>query len=153
MEKRLYVWGSGGTGQLGLGTEVDYDLPQRWDNAQQLELESVVSGGCHSAGIRGDGRLFLWGLDDRGQLRRSKPARTQSVVTAPIQPVAFEHKTKLVACGWWHTLVVVSNDSTGDQAFSWGSNDNLQLGRDKSSAGCFRGEADGTANSDWGVQS
>jgi alpha-tubulin suppressor-like RCC1 family protein len=45
-------------------------------------------------------------------------------------------KAKLVACGWWHTLVAVSSDSEGgqeDQVFSWGSNDHHQLGRCQSS--------------------
>ncbi|KAE8915310.1 hypothetical protein PF005_g14032 [Phytophthora fragariae] len=133
MEKRLYAWGSGGTGQLGVGTEDDYATPQLWDNAKELELESVTSGGCHSAGIRGDGCLFLWGADDRNQLGRSKSELGRGFVNTPTQSVALENKTKLVACGWWHTLAVVSDDTTGDRVFSWGSNDHLQLGRDRKS--------------------
>ncbi|GMF22701.1 unnamed protein product [Phytophthora lilii] len=47
-------------------------------------------------------------------------------------PVSLRRKTKLVACGWWHTVVVLSADSdinSADEVFSWGSNDYKQLGR------------------------
>ncbi|KAL3668832.1 hypothetical protein V7S43_006124 [Phytophthora oleae] len=131
MHKRLYVWGSGETGQLGLGTEDDYALPQRWENDQVTELDSVISGGCHSAGINRDGRLFLWGSDDRGQLGRRVSGQEQNFVNAPREPVAWiprESKTKLVACGWWSTMAV-SSESDGDRVLSWGSNGHHQLGR------------------------
>ncbi|KAG3034983.1 hypothetical protein PC120_g1121 [Phytophthora cactorum] len=140
MEKRLYVWGSGGTGQLGLGTEDDYALPQRWENGH-IQLESVTSGGCHSAGIGSDGRLFLWGSDDRGQLGHSTSKLEQNFVNVPTETVACiprESKTKLIACGWWSTLAVVSSKcgdrQQGDRVFSWGSNDHHQLGRDQRTA-------------------
>ncbi|KAG7390994.1 hypothetical protein PHYPSEUDO_006129 [Phytophthora pseudosyringae] len=147
MEKRLYVWGSGGTGQLGLGTEGDYSRPQRWEN-DQVQLESVTSGGCHTAGVGSDGQLFLWGSDDRGQLGRGSSEQEHSFVNAPSQPVACiprESKTKLVACGWWSTLGVVSSgcdDNQGDLVFSWGSNDHHQFGRNRSSGS---GEAEASA--------
>ncbi|KAL4133171.1 hypothetical protein PRIC2_003491 [Phytophthora ramorum] len=139
MEKRLYVWGSGGTGQLGLGTEDDYALPQHWENIQaQLKLETVTSGGCHSAGIDDDGRLFLWGSDGRSQLGRVKSDQEQNFVNTPSHSVSLERSTKLVACGWWHTLAVVSSESDDypeDRVFSWGSNDHYQLGRIQSFEG------------------
>uniref|UniRef100_M4B517 RCC1-like domain-containing protein n=1 Tax=Hyaloperonospora arabidopsidis (strain Emoy2) TaxID=559515 RepID=M4B517_HYAAE len=146
MEKRLYVWGSGGTGQLGLGTKDDHTLPQRWTNSDQVvvEVESVTSGGCHSAGISSDGRLFLWGSDDRGQLGRTASELGRTFVDVPIQHLACipgNSKTKLVACGWWNTLAVISSnsdddDSQADQVFSWGSNDHCQLGRKQNEGGC-----------------
>ena len=51
-EFSLHHTRAGGTGQLGLGTEHDYSLPQRWTDNDQVavEPESVTSGGCHSAG-------------------------------------------------------------------------------------------------------
>ncbi|CAH0482651.1 unnamed protein product [Peronospora belbahrii] len=140
MAKRLYVWGSGGSGQLGVGTKDDYTLPQCWNNKEvSVQIESITSGGCHSAGIHRDGRLFLWGSDDRGQLGRIASDRGQNVVHAPSQHVEclpHDSKTRLVACGWWNTLAVVSsifNDNQGDRVFSWGSNDHHQLGRKESS--------------------
>ncbi|CAH0485245.1 unnamed protein product [Peronospora farinosa] len=140
MEKRLYVWGSGGSGQLGLGTLDDYTLPQCWNTSPlSVQMESITSGGCHSAGIHSDGRLFLWGSDDRGQLGRIASKRGQNYVTVPRQHVKCipdKSKAKLVACGWWNTLAVVaseSDDNHEDQVYSWGSNDHHQLGRNESS--------------------
>ncbi|CAI5744566.1 unnamed protein product [Peronospora destructor] len=130
MEKRLYVWGSGGSGQLGLGTLDDYTLPQCRDTSQlSVQMESITSGGCHSAGIQTDGRLFLWGSDDRGQLGRIASKRGQNCVTVSrehVKCIPDESKAKLVACGWWNTLAVVvseSHDNHGDRVFSWGSNE------------------------------
>jgi alpha-tubulin suppressor-like RCC1 family protein len=113
----------GGTGQLGLGTEDDHALPQRWKNDEvsclireigggdraeltwdsvllqlQLKLRSVTSGGCHSAGIRGDGRLFLWGSDDRGQLGRKLSEHGQKFVSTPSQPVACSVGASVSCC-------------------------------------------------------
>ncbi|KAF4042694.1 Regulator of chromosome condensation (RCC1) repeat [Phytophthora infestans] len=135
MEMRLYVWGSGGTGQLGLGTEDDYAIPQLWEN-DRVQLESVVSGGCHSAGINSIGRLFLWGSNDRGQLGNTTEHKFISAPTESAVCVPRESKAKLVACGWWSTLAVMSSHCGGsqeDRVFSWGSNDHHQLGRDQSS--------------------
>ncbi|CAI5737292.1 unnamed protein product [Hyaloperonospora brassicae] len=147
MEKRVYVWGSGGTGQLGLGTELDYSLPQRWTDNDQVavEPESVTSGGCHSAGISSDGQLFLWGSDDRGQLECSASAPGRTFVNVPSQHVAsipHDSKTKLVACGWWNTLAVISSSTSDDEmseidrVLSWGPNDQFQLGREQKADDC-----------------
>ena len=102
----------GGSGQLGLGTLDDHRLPQCWDPREQfIDTASITSGGCHSAGtltlpkrdkflhvdslhppclagIDSDGRVFLWGSNDRGQLGPSAANRGSNCVTVPRQHVA-----------------------------------------------------------------
>ncbi|KAL7694719.1 putative regulator of chromosome condensation 1/beta-lactamase-inhibitor protein II [Plasmopara halstedii] len=129
MVKRLYVWGSGGSGQLGLHNNDDYALPQRWEN-NQIQLESIISGGCHSAGIDSNGHLFLWGSNDRGQLGQTlSKQKFSNFLQNSVAWIPRENKTKFVACGWRSTLAVASSNNEEDQVYSWGSNEYHQLGR------------------------
>lgn len=83
-------------------------------------------------GIDCKDRLFIWGLDDRGQLGRATSNQQQKLVNSPQESVVWiprEVTTKLVACGWSSTIAVASSKDKSDRVFSWGSNEYCQLGR------------------------
>lgn len=120
---RIFVWGSGGSGQLGLGNDEDFSLPQELVVSGIIDPDTVITGGCHSAGVNAAGELYVWGDSEKRQLSVTdedahvqKPSRTTlSSATA----------TALVACGWSHTVIATTDQSL----LSCGANESLQLGR------------------------
>ena len=79
----------------------------------------VASGSWHSAGIRADGTLWIWGRNDYNQLGDGTTTQRDS----PIQ-IGSASDWASVACGLYHT-VAIKTDGT---LWAWGSNGNGQLG-------------------------
>ena len=73
---RIFVWGSGGLGQLGLGNNEGKPVPAEVGGVlsdKRLTERRVVDLSCgayHTAACTEDGRIFTWGLG--GRLRFSK---------------------------------------------------------------------------------
>jgi alpha-tubulin suppressor-like RCC1 family protein len=94
----LWAWGRNLEGQLGDGTTTERRLPVFiwWtDNFHAKTWSRIDAGGYHSMGIRGDGTLWVWGLNTDGQLgdgsviQRNRPVKTH-------QPVINSTKTVLI---------------------------------------------------------
>jgi len=131
----LYGWGAGGSGQLGLGTIANRSSPVQistftTEQIQQTYLTNTgktgfswtqisASGNLGTlAAIRNDGALFIWGLNNYGQLGLNS-------ITAVYSPVQ-------VGTSSW-TQVSVGNGATyairiDNTLWSWGANVNGQLG-------------------------
>lgn len=73
------------------------------DGGKSLEFTKIVAGGGHSAGIRPDGSIVVWGADD--YLQRTVPEPNQSFVQ--------------LAAGYAHTVAL---NATGT-VFAWGWNE------------------------------
>ncbi|KAF8342950.1 regulator of chromosome condensation 1/beta-lactamase-inhibitor protein II [Cantharellus anzutake] len=81
-----FVFGTGGDGQFGLGTDVTGEIPRprlhTWAEEcinkgkfsvkgdQKAGLETLVAGGMHSLAIDPRGRVWSWGVNDEGALGR-----------------------------------------------------------------------------------
>lgn len=71
---RVFMWGSGDNGRLGDGVLVDRNVSAPIDITSQFTLSTgeriltLVLGGAHTGAITTEGRLFLWGWNDDGQL-------------------------------------------------------------------------------------
>ena len=63
----LWAWGLNGSGQLGLGgTALNPTAPTRVGAAASWAV--VACGAAHTAALQGDGSLWAWGSNERGQL-------------------------------------------------------------------------------------
>ena len=115
---RVYAWGVGGNGQLGLG---DY---QERMTPTVVPLPGpavqVAAGWGHSLALLADGRLFAWGNNDSGQLGDG----TTTMRNTPALVPGFTNAL-YITCGYHHNLAVKSDQSV----WLWGYNSHGQLGQ------------------------
>jgi alpha-tubulin suppressor-like RCC1 family protein len=62
----IYVWGSGGSGQLGLGTTTSYSSPVQVGS--DITWDKITTGDAHVLSTRTDSTLWTWGYNGFGQL-------------------------------------------------------------------------------------
>lgn len=61
---KVYTWGSGWQGKLGLGTTENQDTPQRVLALQFLNISAVSCGACHTLFVTSDGDVYVCGRGD-----------------------------------------------------------------------------------------
>ena len=104
----LWVWGSNEYGELGIGNNNVSLTPVQNDNIGN-EIKDIAAGGRTSAAIMNNGDLYIWGINNYGQLgdgsttNQSRPSRKMKGV-------------KQVALSGSHTLAL-KNDGT---LWTWG---------------------------------
>jgi len=115
----LWVWGFNSNGQIG-----DNTIANRSSPVQTIAFGSTwkqASGGkLHTACVKTDGSLWIWGNNDQGQLGDSTIVSKSS----PIQTIAFGTNWKQVFCGYRSTTVIKTDGSL----WLWGNNGYGQLG-------------------------
>jgi len=116
-DNSLWVWGSNGSGQLGLGNYNTYYSPTRL--GAETNWKSVSAGNEFSAAVKYDGSLWVWGNNSSGQLGQgdTSPRNVPTRVGTGITWTA-------VACGYDFVLAL----NTDNTLWSWGSNWTGQLG-------------------------
>ena len=113
----LWTWGTGSSGQLGLGTTSDRYVPTPVGNLNTwVEVEC---GWNHTLALRSDGTLWAWGLNGNGQLGVGDTKNKLS----PVQ-VGTATDWYRVAGGSYHTLAVKIDGAL----WAWGDNGSGQLG-------------------------
>ena len=114
---KVYAWGVGGNGQLGVG---DYQARQA-PAAVTLPgpAVQVAAGWGHSLALLADGRVFAWGSNSNGQLG-------DGTTTMRNAPAAVPNFTGVVyiACGYDHNFAVKADNTM----WMWGYNAKGQLG-------------------------
>ena len=115
---KVYAWGVGGNGQLGLG---DYQARQV-PTAVSLPgpAVQVAAGWGHSLARLVDGRVFALGTNDSGQLGDGTTTMRNSPVAVPGVATAT-----FITCGYNHNLMAKADQSV----WLWGSNSLGQLGQ------------------------
>ena len=116
----LWSWGSGGRGQLGDSTITSGRSSPIQTIAAGNNWKQVACGNSHTAAIKTDGSLWIWGYNNIGQLGDS----TLTNRSSPIQTIAGGNNWKQVACGSQHTAAIKNDGSL----WSWGINSSGQLG-------------------------
>jgi len=113
---KVFVWGSNGCGQLGLGNTQSKDrycIPKLC--TFNVKIRTVSCGEEHSAFITDIGTLYTMGSNADGRLgigdKSIKSASTPCLVEALSSSKVVE-----VACGMGHTMAVIDNG----KAYSWG---------------------------------
>lgn len=126
--KKLFVWGWGKNGQLGLGNYDNQPVPAQVTALSGVPIRSLAVGPDCSAVVSEEGQVYFWGRNEYWM--QIKVAWTKGGETmgecAPIH-IAFPDKAprmRQVRCGYGHLVAV---DEEG-QAWAWGLNKNGQLG-------------------------
>ncbi|CAJ1800855.1 unnamed protein product [Sphenostylis stenocarpa] len=102
---QIYAFGGNQFGQLGTGSDQPETSPRQLDASRfENRHSSIVSCGArHSALLTADGHLFTWGWNKYGQLGLGDSVDRN----IPGQVSIAGWRPRNVACGWWHTLLLV----------------------------------------------
>jgi alpha-tubulin suppressor-like RCC1 family protein len=115
----LWTWGDNLYGNLGDNTIANKSSPVQ-TVASGTNWKLVAANGYHTAAIKTDGTLWLWGRNSRGQLGDNTIVNKSS----PVQTVAGGTNWKSVSVSMVHT-VAIKTDGT---LWTWGYNNIGQLG-------------------------
>ena len=115
----LWTWGHNNYGQLGDNTIDNKSSPVQ-TIAGGTNWKQVSSGWFHTSAIKTDGTLWMWGLNNNGQLGDNSVIRKSS----PIQTVAGGTNWKTVSGSIYHTAAI----KTDGTLWTWGRNNYGQLG-------------------------
>jgi alpha-tubulin suppressor-like RCC1 family protein len=114
----LWCWGRGDYGQLGNNTSVNRSSPVQ-TIAGGTNWKQVSAGYEHTAAIKNDGTLWVWGYNYKGQLGDN----TTLFRSSPVQTIAGGTNWKQVSCG--SATTAIKTDGT---LWVWGRNAYGQLG-------------------------
>jgi alpha-tubulin suppressor-like RCC1 family protein len=136
----LYMWGEAHWGQLGLPKE--YNAPhQVWparcpvlevSTGEPATIVKLSCGGAHTAALTDQGRVYMWGRCDSGQLGIGEKwvqdsgaeGNTLHVSTPHLLDGFDREKVVQVACGAFHAAAVTETGAV----FIWGKEDYGMLG-------------------------
>lgn len=117
---QLWVYGRNFNGMLGDNTIVSKSSPVQVVGSATNWVQTAVSPNG-AAGIKTDGTLWTWGSNSNGIVGDNTAVHRSS----PVQTVAGGTDWKFVTMGWLFAVALKTNGSL----WSWGQNDNGQLGR------------------------
>eukprot|EP01088_Endostelium_zonatum_P020096 TRINITY_DN7243_c0_g1_i1.p1 TRINITY_DN7243_c0_g1~~TRINITY_DN7243_c0_g1_i1.p1 ORF type:complete len:631 (+),score=137.51 TRINITY_DN7243_c0_g1_i1:27-1919(+) len=132
---KVYAWGLSGNGRLGLGQIFTHDqelvlTPQSVPKFEQSEVtvKQIACGYISSGAITTDGKLYMWGGSEKGQLgfgndKGNKYEPTELVINEAGKKI----KIGQLACGTWHTACVTE---FGENILTWGEGANGKLGHE-----------------------
>jgi alpha-tubulin suppressor-like RCC1 family protein len=115
----LWLWGYGGSGRLGNISTTTHSSPVQTVSTG-TDWKQVSLGVAHSAAIKTDGTLWLWGDGVSGILGNNATTDRSS----PVQTVSTGNNWKQVSLGRIHSAAV----KTDGTLWIWGENDNGRLG-------------------------
>ena len=116
---QLFTWGRNDLGHLGDNTTTQRGIPVT-TFAGGTTWKQVASGGYHTAAIKTDGSLWVWGRNNRGQLGDFSNTNRST----PVTTFAGGNDWKQVTCGGFHTAAIKTDGSL----WTWGFGNNGQLG-------------------------
>ena len=116
----LWVWGRNEYGQLGINQgNVNRNTPVTTFTGG-TDWKQVSFGREHTAAIKTDGSLWIWGYNTLGQLGINN-TNTRSI---PVTTFAGGNNWKSVSCGFFHTAAI----KTDGTLWGWGRNVEGRLG-------------------------
>jgi len=117
----LWVWGANSAGQIGHNS---FTFPKREPTttfAGAANWKQVACGYQHTAAIKTDGTLWIWGGGTHGALGDNTSGINRST---PVTTFAGGTNWKQVSCGYHHTAAI----KTDGTLWIWGLNAYGQLG-------------------------
>jgi alpha-tubulin suppressor-like RCC1 family protein len=119
----LWTWGSGTNGQLGNAVTTGSISTPITTFAGGTDWKQVSGGASHTAAIKTDGTLWVWGNGLNGRLGN---AVTTGNISTPVTTFAGGTNWKQVSAGGLH-IAAIKTDGT---LWTWGSGGQGQLGND-----------------------
>ncbi|GBG32684.1 Serine/threonine-protein kinase Nek8 [Hondaea fermentalgiana] len=119
---KVYTWGSGWQGKLGLGTTENQYTPQRVLALQFLSMRSVSCGAYHTLFVTDDGDLYACG---RGDARLGLGETTDKLVPELNATLRAAGATVARACAAEEHSLAVTVDG---RVWTWGKNAYAKLG-------------------------
>jgi len=115
----LWVWGRNGNAQLGDNTTTDRLTPVT-TFAGGTNWKQVACGGNHTAAIKTDGTLWVWGRNINAQLGDN----TTTARLTPVTTFAGGTNWKQVSGGYYYTAAI----KTDGTLWTWGQGNYGQIG-------------------------
>lgn len=129
-EGKVYAWGSNGYGQLGtnmFGTNRSLPNPVYHGGAYgQKTVVDIACGWDHSIALTADGRVYVWGENDHGQVGNNSKSNRNDPGIVSAAGVLNGKTVAAVTGGDSHTTAL----TTEGRVYDWGFNDYGQLGND-----------------------
>ena len=122
----LWCWGDNSYGQLGTNSVKPVSSPIQ-TIAGGNNWKQVACGHFHTAAIKNDGTLWLWGKNDNFIPDRHKGALGDNTTidrSSPVQTIAGGNNWKQVSCGFSFTAAT----KTDGTLWLWGDNGYGELG-------------------------
>ncbi len=101
----LWLWGAGSTGRLGNNDTTNRSTPVTTFTGG-TNWKQVSGGASHTAAIKTDGTLWVWGRGTQGQLGNN----TTTARSTPVTTFAGGTNWKQVESGYNHTVTIKSAD-------------------------------------------
>ena len=117
----LWIWGLGSFGRLGTNNSISVSSPVQTISGGN-DWRSVIVGDQHSAAIKNDGTLWIWGVGGSGRLGTNNTASRSS----PVQTISGGNDWKSVNLGVAHSAAI----KTDGTLWIWGLGTSGQLGDD-----------------------
>jgi uncharacterized repeat protein (TIGR02543 family) len=121
------AWGMGTSGQLGNGGSTNSPLPVAILTSGALAGKTIVGvagGSAHSYALTSEGLVYAWGHNSYGELGNNGTASSPVPVMVYTNGALSGKKITAIASGENHALAL----SADGLLFTWGWNNNLQLG-------------------------
>mmetsp|Transcript_29576 Transcript_29576/g.76393 ORF Transcript_29576/g.76393 Transcript_29576/m.76393 type:complete len:845 (-) Transcript_29576:395-2929(-) len=130
---KIYTWGAGDTGQLGIGSNITNANGQKQRNTPQLldksdhdpsfalaRFTQIAVGSRHALALEDNGRVWVWGGNSEGQLGLGDYTQRD----APVWLDTITDFIVSISAGDSHSVAITS---TG-RVYAWGVNRAGQLG-------------------------
>lgn len=117
---RVYAWGNGALGRLGLGSDRSVNRPTLVEALQSSRVTGIAISAFNSAAVDDSGKLYMWGSAACAQLaaRDKIPSFTPKLIAGVPEPVSQ------VALGNQHAVALTRSG----KVYAWGNNEFGQLG-------------------------
>jgi alpha-tubulin suppressor-like RCC1 family protein len=120
---QVWAWGDNQHGQLGNGiTEFDHPVPGPVKLPAGTRVTAISCGFGHTLALTSAGRVLAWGEGSGGELGSAIPRRLSRVPLPANLPARVRIRSVFAAAGTSMAL------STTGQVWTWGFNDQGQLG-------------------------
>ena len=108
----LYAFGSNGSGQLGIGNNVDQSTPQRCRLNSELPGSpiKIVAGGNHTLVLYDEGSVYFAGTPRDGSCSSDSSWRTEPPIFRKTYMSALNRKVKLCSAFWDGSIFVNLED-------------------------------------------
>lgn len=123
-EQQLYLWGNNQYGQIGDGNKGG-KVTSPTPILEGQRIKQVSLGATHTAAVTEDGRLYLWGDNQYGQIGNGKTAAQKTPWELPLDRLDNQ-KVKSVYLGNYCSMAVTEDGSL----YAWGTNRYGEIGQE-----------------------